>query len=60
MEGLAELPIIAITAKAMAEDREKCIQAGASEYLSKPVAVAQLFSMIRQLMAKKEEAIVGS
>jgi HAMP domain-containing protein/signal transduction histidine kinase/CheY-like chemotaxis protein len=45
--GLKSLPIIAVTAKAMKGDREKCIEAGAWDYLSKPVNTEQLLAVLR-------------
>jgi HAMP domain-containing protein/signal transduction histidine kinase/CheY-like chemotaxis protein len=45
--GLTDLPIVAVTAKAMKGDRQKCIQAGASDYVSKPVDIDHLVSVLR-------------
>ncbi|WP_238555302.1 response regulator [Chryseobacterium sp. P1-3] len=47
MPQFKRLPIIAITAKSMIGEREKCITAGASDYISKPVDIDQLLSLLR-------------
>jgi CheY-like chemotaxis protein len=47
-----ELPIVAVTAKAMVGDREKCIEAGAWDYLSKPVDPERMLSVLRAWLSK--------
>ena len=46
------LPIIALTAKAMADDQEKCLAAGANDYIAKPLDVEKLLSLVRVWMPK--------
>ncbi|MEI7847364.1 MAG: PAS domain S-box protein, partial [Chloroflexota bacterium] len=50
---IANTPMIAITALAMSGDRERCLRAGANEYMSKPIIMKQLVKMIIQILARK-------
>lgn len=52
-QDLADIPIIALTGLAMPSDREKCLEAGANEYLAKPVRLKELKDMIHSLLNKK-------
>ncbi len=50
----ARLPIIAVTAKAMKDDQDRCLRAGANDYLAKPIELDRLFSLIRVWLPKLE------
>lgn len=50
--GSTSLPIIALTAKAMIDDRQKCVAAGANDYIAKPIDIEKLLSLIRVWMPK--------
>jgi len=50
---LKDLPIIALTAKAMKNDRDKSLEAGASDYISKPLNLDQLVSVLRVWLVSK-------
>jgi CheY-like chemotaxis protein len=54
--ALADLPLIAVTAKAMKGDRQKCLDAGASDYIAKPVDIELLLALVRVWVARSREA----
>jgi len=60
MAEFQSLPIIAVTAKAMKGDREKCLESGASDYIAKPVELEQLFSLLRVWMPERRGTASGA
>jgi CheY-like chemotaxis protein len=54
----ARIPIIALTANAMAGDRERCIEAGMDEYLAKPIQARDLFATMERVMAGTQSEVV--
>ncbi len=56
IESFSAVPIIGVTAKAMKGDREKCIEAGATDYISKPINMEMLLSLMRMWIADKDPA----
>jgi HAMP domain-containing protein/CheY-like chemotaxis protein/signal transduction histidine kinase len=55
MEEFKQLPIIALTAKAMKADRDHCLEVGASDYISKPLDIDQLLSLLRVWLYRPDE-----
>jgi CheY-like chemotaxis protein len=53
---LADVPLIAVTAKAMKGDRQKCLDAGASDYIAKPVDIDLLLALLRVWVTRSREA----
>jgi HAMP domain-containing protein/signal transduction histidine kinase/CheY-like chemotaxis protein len=60
IDAFRNLPIVALTAKAMKGDRDKCIEAGASDYVTKPVDLEQLFAVMRVWISRRQETFVPS
>jgi CheY-like chemotaxis protein len=55
MDNFKTLPIIALTAKAMKTDRDHCLEVGASDYISKPLDIDQLFSLLRVWLSTEDQ-----
>jgi CheY-like chemotaxis protein len=55
--GLTKLPIIALTAKAMPDDRQRCLNAGANDYITKPVDIEKLLSLLRIWLPTRRGAL---
>jgi signal transduction histidine kinase/HAMP domain-containing protein/CheY-like chemotaxis protein len=53
--GMADLPLVAVTAKAMKGDRQKCLDAGASDYIAKPVDIDLLLALLRVWIGRSRE-----
>jgi DNA-binding response OmpR family regulator len=54
LKRFAGLPLIAVTAKAMKEDRVRCFEAGASDYLAKPLEIDELLSVLRASLRPRD------
>lgn len=57
LEGFAEIPVIALTANAMKGDKEKCLESGASDYLSKPIEIDRLIELLQLWLPVEQERV---
>jgi CheY-like chemotaxis protein len=55
--SLRDVPIIALTARAMPDEQQKCMAAGANDYLPKPVDIERLLTLLRVLLFQQEVAV---